>query len=315
MVSSQGVLRIQTKSSFTSTVDSTVNSTVNLTVDLVAIARQYRNTPEQNRLVRWLQASTGSDKQTKFALAWRKGKRGGAIDFIKAFQSYQALPHQDFALLWLQQNSEPKTLQGFAKMWGAGSRSTGGNPPIGTKPAIVVKDSRLKVPFYPQTDNKVDPLRTCNTSSCAMVARYFGAQISGDDQYFDLVAKYGDTTDHTAQTKALTDLGIQSTWHTNLDFVDLDKSLAQGFPIVIGILHRGSLTAPTGGHVIAIIGLTGDRSYICNDPFGSLHDGYTGKVSNGNGVVYARDILVHRWLVEGNNTGWGRLFYGNRKPS
>jgi hypothetical protein len=167
--------------------------------------------------------------------------------------------------------------------------------------------ARLAVPYYSQVDNAFEPMRTCNTSSCAMVAKFLGARISSDDAFYQIVRKYGDTTDHGAQTAALQEVGITSTWHTNLGFEDLDRSLAAGLPIVIGILHRGTEQNPSGGHMVVVIGKN-SVGYICHDPFGSLLDAYTGAVSNGNGVVYSRHVLERRWLVEGARSGWGRLF-------
>lgn len=287
---------------------STVNipasgSTVSPSCDLIAMAKAFRNDPQQIKLVQWFQASTGQEKQNQFALMWRDGEDKGAIDFVQVFRYYQGMPHQNAALKWLQQSSQPKTLQGLAQMWGA----------IPSMP----KQIRLSVPYYEQTDNRYEPMRTCNTSSCAMVAKYLGAKISGDDQYYQVVRKYGDTTDHGAQTKALAEINIKSTWNTNLGFDELDQSLANGLPIVIGILHRGTLQTPTGGHMIVVIGTTSNHDYICHDPFGSLLDpngGYTGNVENGNGVVYPRYVLNRRWLTDGDQTGWGRLFYGNKLP-
>jgi hypothetical protein len=231
---------------------------------------------------------------------WRDGEDRGPIDFVQVFQSYKALPHQNAALKWLEESSQPKTLAGLFRMW----QDWNSARPQGTQ-------LLLKVPYYQQVDNRYEPMRTCNTSSCAMVARYLGAKISSDDQYYQIVRKYGDTTDHGAQTKALAEIKIKSTWHTNLDFADLDQSLEAELPIVIGILHRGSIHAPTGGHMIVVIGRTANRDYICHDPFGSLLDpggGYTGTVENGKAVVYPRFILNRRWLVEGEQSGWGRLF-------
>ncbi len=171
---------------------------------------------------------------------------------------------------------------------------------------------KLAVPFFSQVDNKFEPMRTCNTSSCAMAAKFLGAKISGDDEYYRHVIKYGDTTDHNAQTSALEDVGIISIWHTDLGFDDLDKSLELGLPVVIGILHRGSLENPTGGHMVVVIGKNSiGGNYVVNDPYGSLLDpkgAYTGDVSNGNGAVYPRQVLARRWLVDGAATGWGRLF-------
>ena len=80
-----------------------------------------------------------------------------------------------------------------------------------------------------------------------MVGKFLGAKISGGEEYYHIVTQHGDTTDHTVQTQALTQVGIQSSWQTNLDFADLDQSLAKGLPAVIGILHHGPWRLPLGG--------------------------------------------------------------------
>lgn len=187
----------------------------------------------------------------------------------------------------------------------------GGHIQVFNGNSLIYPDVRLKVPFFNQVDNKFEPMRTCNTSSCAMVARYLGAKISGDDEYYQVVRRYGDTTDHGAQTQALAAIKIHSTWNTNLDFEDLDKSLASGLPIVIGILHRGSLDNPTGGHMIVVTGKNNAGDYWVNDPFGTIADGYTSDVNKGNCAVYSSKMLERRWTTEGAFSGWGRLFYGN----
>ncbi|MDY6941027.1 MAG: DUF4231 domain-containing protein [Cyanobacteriota bacterium] len=173
---------------------------------------------------------------------------------------------------------------------------------------------KLPVPYFSQRDNEIDPYRTCNTSSCAMAAKYLGANISGDDDYYQqYVVKYGDTTDHGVQTQALADLGIKSTWNTSLGLEDLDESLASGLPIVVGILHHGPLEAPSGGgHMIVVIGRTTSGDYIVNDPYGNLLDGYA--TEEGGGLTYPRDVMEARWTVDGPKTGWGRLFYDNPIP-
>jgi len=170
----------------------------------------------------------------------------------------------------------------------------------------------LNVPYYPQTDNYRDANRTCNSSSCAMVLEYFrpgtlnGAK--GDDAYVQKVFAVGDTTDHAVQTKVLSSYGIKSDFRYNLSFADLDRELSAGRPVVIGILHRGTLSSPTGGHLCVVIGKKGE-DYVVNDPYGSLNDGYTGAVTNGKGAVYKKSDLTYRWLQKGKDkTGWGRIF-------
>jgi len=180
------------------------------------------------------------------------------------------------------------------------------------KAPVPAQTGVLPVPYYPQTDNYRDANRTCNSSSCAMCLEYLkpgtlkGAK--GDDAYVQKVFAIGDSTDHTVQTKVLEGYGVKSHFSYNLSFADIDKSLSAGKPVVIGILHRGSLSAPTGGHMVVVIGKKG-QDYVVNDPYGSLNDGYTGAVTNGKGAVYKKSDLAQRWLEHGKDkTGWGRIF-------
>ena len=171
--------------------------------------------------------------------------------------------------------------------------------------------SILQVPYFPQTDNYRDAQRTCNSSACAMCLEYFkpGTLVGpkGDDAYVKKVFSVGDTTDHAVQTKVLDSYGIKSHFSYNLSFADLDSELASGRPVIIGILHRGTLSRPTGGHMLVVIGKKGD-DYVVNDPYGSLNDGYTGSVYNGKGAVYKRSELTRRWTPDGPKSGWGRIF-------
>ena len=171
----------------------------------------------------------------------------------------------------------------------------------------------LNVPFYPQTDNYRDADRTCNSSACAMCLEYFKPGTlkgsKGDDDYVKKVFSIGDTTDHGVQTKVLLEYGVRSSFHYNLTFSDLDEELENGKPIVIGILHRGPISAPRGGHMCVVIGKKGD-DYIVNDPYGNLNDGYTSSVYNGKNVTYKKSELKSRWCPNSND-GWGRIFDHN----
>ena len=170
----------------------------------------------------------------------------------------------------------------------------------------------LSVPWFPQTDNFRDPNRTCNSSSCAMCLEYFKPGTlkgpKGDDEYIRKVFAVGDTTDHSVQTRVLQSYGVESEFRYNLSFEDLDRELSDGRPTCIGILHRGSLSSPSGGHILVVIGRTPSGDYVVNDPYGSLNDRYTGPVTNGKGVVYKRSDLIRRWTPDGPTSGWGRIF-------
>jgi hypothetical protein len=135
-----------------------------------------------------------------------------------------------------------------------------------TKVEVVIAGI-LNVPYYPQTDNYRDANRTCNSSACAMCLEFLkpGTLIGakGDDAYLKKVIAVGDTTDHAVQTKVLSSYGIKSDFRYNLSFADLDRELSAGRPVIIGILHRGSLSAPTGGHMLVVIGKKPDGNLCC----------------------------------------------------
>lgn len=177
----------------------------------------------------------------------------------------------------------------------------------------VSSEINLNVPYYNQVDNYRDAHRTCNSTSCAMCLEFLKPGTlkgtKGDDAYIQRVFSIGDTTDHSVQTRVLASYGVGSDFYYNLGFADIDKSLANGKPVVIGILHRGTLYSPTGGHIIVVRGKTVKGDYYINDPYGSLNDNYTGAVENGRNTVYTKDVLIHRWLDRGaDKTGWGRIF-------
>lgn len=164
---------------------------------------------------------------------------------------------------------------------------------------------QLLVPYYSQRDNKVDWWRTCNASSIAMCAQYLKPGcISGDDDYINRLADYGDTTNHSAHTRLLLSLGIDSSWKTDLSYADLDNQLDRGKHIPIGVLHKGTLNYPSGGHICVVIGKK-PGGYICHDPWGH---GFSYEDHNGRACYYPYQSLDARWLVEGSNSGWGRMF-------
>ncbi len=164
---------------------------------------------------------------------------------------------------------------------------------------------KLNVPYYSQRDNAVDWHRTCNSSSHAMCVKYLKPNaIEGDDDYISRLNEFGDTTDHSAHTRLLKSLGIESEWKTDLNYADLDYQLERGKPIPIGVLHKGTLDNPSGGHICVVVGKN-SSGYIVNDPWGN---GFDYVNHNGKEVIYPTQSLDSRWLVEGQSTGWGRIF-------
>lgn len=170
------------------------------------------------------------------------------------------------------------------------------------------RNIHLKVPYYSQRDNLVAASVICSTSTHAMILNFLKrGSVASDDEYFQ---KYIQTSENSANwdihTVAYRQFGIESVYRQNLDYEDLYRSLELGLPVAIGVLHKGSISAPAGGHVLAIVGVDeANNIFYANDPWGEGFD-YTN--TNGEGVQYPTNpSLDHRWLADGANSGWGRL--------
>ena len=167
----------------------------------------------------------------------------------------------------------------------------------------------LNVPYESQNDNASGTgYRECFSSSAAMVARYYG-KITSDDAYNKFRAKYGDTTDAQAQVSALKALGLKARFLTNCTVALLEAELDAGRPVLVGWLHKGPVSAPTGGgHWSVVIGYT-PTAFIHNDANGQANliaGGYLNS-TKGKAVTYNRSTWLKRWLVEGANSGWALL--------
>jgi GH24 family phage-related lysozyme (muramidase) len=183
-----------------------------------------------------------------------------------------------------------------------------GLPTAPTQPTLALQQNGilLRVAYEAQNDNASGTgYRECFSSSAAMVARYYG-KVKGDNEYNSLRVKYGDTTDAQAQIKALHSLGLTARLHTNCTAAFIESELRAGRPLMVGWLHKGPVTAPTGGgHWSVIVGFT-DTAFIHNDPNGEadlINGGYNNN-SKGSGIAYSRKNWLRRWEADGSGTGW-----------
>ncbi|MCL2931934.1 MAG: hypothetical protein MGG11_06520 [Trichodesmium sp. MAG_R03] len=99
----------------------------------------------------------------------------------------------------------------------------------------------LNVPYFSQLDNQTHLFgpgsRQCNLTACVMYAAYLKPSLLSishelgykqfDSYYEDILSNYGDTSDHSAQTQALEELGIESYFSYSLSIVDLVLCLQQ----------------------------------------------------------------------------------------
>lgn len=174
----------------------------------------------------------------------------------------------------------------------------------------------LQVPWYSQMDStdRSQAARMCFSSSCAMLLQYLKPGTlrggNGDDQYLRRVQSYGDTTDPTAQVRALLSFGIRARFTKVAGFAELEQQINRGVPVPCGFLHRGPVSTPSGGgHWLIVVGYTRDH-LVVHDPFGEA-DLVSGRTIGGVArfVRYSRRNFGPRWEVEGSRTGWAIIAY------
>ena len=174
-------------------------------------------------------------------------------------------------------------------------------------PQVKPKEKVLKVAYEYQLgpDDGATGYRQCFSSSCAMVARYYG-RIDGDYSYNKIRARFGDTIDPKAQIAALKSLGLKATFEVDGTVEDLENEITYGHPVPVGWLHKDHVSNPGGtGHWSVVVGFT-PTHFIHNDPYGNADLVNGGYVSNkgGAGIAYSRKNWLPRWLIEGTDTGW-----------
>jgi GH24 family phage-related lysozyme (muramidase) len=175
---------------------------------------------------------------------------------------------------------------------------------------------QLPVPYLSQNDSATSQGdRMCFSSTCAMAAAFIkpGCLTSkgqADDHYLALVQRYGDTTDASAQVKALQSLGLQARFRTDGRIEHLIEQLQRGIPCPVGWLHKGPVSAPTGGgHWSLVIGWDpATRQLLMHDPNGEanlVNGGYVSTaIGSGQALRYSERNWGRRWQVEGTGTGW-----------
>jgi hypothetical protein len=190
--------------------------------------------------------------------------------------------------------------------------------PTATAPPAAGESSllTLEVPYFSQRDSATaQGDRMCFSSTCAMAAEFLKPDcLAGagqrDDRYLALVQRFGDTTNSQAQVSALRRLGIQATFRTDGRIEQLIAQLYLGFPIPVGWLHHGPVSAPSGGgHWSLVVGWDPEtRRVLMHDPYGEANlvgGGYvTTAIGSGKGQRYSEKNWGRRWMVEGVGSGW-----------
>ena len=222
------------------------------------------------------------------------------VNLIDAAKYYKGEVHQNSAWLALQDSLSDAQLDLFSKLYRGLQR------PVRNRQ----KGFPLEAEYYYQRDSKTGHgERSCQASAIAMVLEYIDSRIiDDDDDYLKLVLQFGDTVSQLAHKKALDSIGVKNQFRMNGTVDDLYDLLIKGYPVPIGVLHRGHYESCSGGgHWITLIGFD-ERYFQVHDPFGRMDlingDYISTGPTDGKGVLYEREQLMSRWLIDSDCDGW-----------
>lgn len=233
------------------------------------------------------------------------------VELLDAVKHFKNEKHQIEAWKTLEASLTAEQKQRFTKLYRAQQKPP--RPPLPSTPEFP-----LDVAYFYQRDSKTGHgERSCQSSAIAMAVEYINPDIIfDDDEYLRIVFKYGDTVSQIAQKKALDSIGIKNQFRMNGSEPDLISLLSKGYPVPIGILHKGSIFAPSGGgHWVTLIGYD-SKHFFVHDPFGELdliNGGYPkAGPTDGKCVKYTRQNLMRRWLIASKSDGWLWDLSGNK---
>jgi uncharacterized protein YvpB len=152
---------------------------------------------------------------------------------------------------------------------------------LNASPEVRLAISSKISPTLSQRDNFTMPHRTCNSTSNAMLLNFYRSFIGKpqveDDVYLASVLKRGDTIYHEVQTASLDAYGLNTVWNIDKNLSRIKAILKNGYPVVVNILHRGSVTQGTlrGGHIIVLRSYDEKtKQFAVSDPYGLLESDY-----------------------------------------
>jgi hypothetical protein len=117
---------------------------------------------------------------------------------------------------------------------------------------------------------------------------------NGDDQYLAKLQHYGDTTDASAQLRALAHFGVTARLVQNADFQMIEQQINSGIPVLCGYIHRRPVDRPIGSGQWLIVYRHTPSHAVVNDPLGEP-DLITGATLNSRVMALRFSRLNYRY--------------------
>jgi len=228
------------------------------------------------------------------------------ITLAQLFQHYKGRPHQAASIVELEEDIKANgyvVAMDRERPWFKTWSWQPATPPLQQD----LLSLTLPVPYFSQMDNPGGKgWRECASSSCAMLAHFWG-KVPTEAAYIKLRESFGDTTEPLAHVAALRELGLVVEFRTNGTADHLRQELNAGRPVAVGWLHHGPVSAPSGGgHWSVVIGY-GPGEWIHHDPYGEANlvgGGYVSTaVGAGRSIRYGHRNWLPRWTPKGRD-GW-----------
>jgi uncharacterized protein YvpB len=171
-------------------------------------------------------------------------------------------------------------------------------PPVATPP--LASNNPLPVPYFYQYSNTLEPARTCNITSVAMVAKYLGLNVTPDQVYRKVGGPVFTGPDMVWVAERL---GLKGTHSQTANIERIKSQIDAGRPVIV----QGWFTE--SGHILVITGYD-SKGWIVNDPAGLWSScfkcGYALRnASNGHSARYSYAAMARAATDPGNpNSYW-----------
>jgi hypothetical protein len=162
----------------------------------------------------------------------------------------------------------------------------------------------LPLPYFSQLDNRYRPHGTCNVTSVAMVAYFYGIRPKNpdrqlEDEFFKEVEKRGwDRHLHEHLRRLFGVYGIYDDFELKASWSRIKLHLANGNPVIVSGDFTGS------GHIMPVRGYE-PKGWRVNDPYGEYFSSGYDTERSGENLLYSYELFER--VNRGTGTIWAHF--------